>query len=62
MWTSRAAEAALGSQPSKQIRLDVPTGAASLPRHAGGTAGTNNDTRAWRRRLPADPGGEARPR
>ena len=30
--------------------------------HAGGTAGENDDARTWRRRLPARPEGEARPR
>ena len=30
--------------------------------HAGGTAGENADAQAWRRRLPAQPEGEVRPR
>jgi hypothetical protein len=29
--------------------------------HGCGTAGKNSDARTWRRRLPADPEGEARP-
>jgi hypothetical protein len=30
--------------------------------HAGGTAGENDEARTWRRRFPARPEGEARPR